>query len=311
MIKLNTIFKILISFTLLWLVLRQIDVNQLVSVIQKANLFWVLLSLFFYLLIILVGVVRLSIILDPGSKRRPGYLSLLEVYWIGMFFSLVLPGQVTGDVVKAYKLTNRSGKAVESATAVIMDKMIGMTSMVFLASLVLALGFYSLDLSLAGRSVVILLLACAIFYFVIFNRGLARRLGFLTQLFKRLKLDRLLRDIYFSFNIYRHHLDILGKAFLISLITSLMTFIGSYFLGRAVGIDLPLVSFFILIPLISVISVLPISISGVGLQDGAYVYFFTQLGVDPARALGMSLLSHILRFTVSSFGGIVYLNERK
>jgi uncharacterized protein (TIRG00374 family) len=305
------LLKFIVSAALLWLVLRQIDLEQLGAVIQKTDLSWVFWALILNLLVILFGVFRLGLLFDRGAKRGIRFFSLLEVYWIGLFFNLVLPGQVGGDVVKAYKLSKRSKEAIGSATAVVMDRVLGLASLVFMAGLALVFGRWSIDLSGAGRAVIFLLLVLLIFCFLIFNKEAARRLGFLSRWLKRFRIDDAVREIYLSFNDYRKNLDILGKAFLVSIAANAIAFTGGYFVARAVSIDLPLLYFFVFIPLITVISVVPISISGIGLQDGAYVFFLSQMGVDPAPALGASFLSHILRFTFGLLGGLVYLNERK
>ena len=59
------------------------------------------------------------------------------------------------------------------------------------------------------------------------------------------------------------------------------------------------------------ISLLPISFSGLGVQDGAYMFFFSQLGVNPAKALVISVLSHIIRFGIGLMGGLIYLFENR
>lgn len=308
--KSNIVLKIIISAALLWLVLSHIDLCQVASVIQKADLIWVFWALGFNMLIVIVGVFRLRLLLTAKSNQRVSFLSLLEIYWIGMFFNLFLPSQVGGDIVKAYKLSKRSKQANDSVAAVVMDRIIGLTSMVFVAGLALVFGRYSLNVSVAWKAIMCALLICVAFYYFIFNKKAMNKMQFMVQWLKWLKINDLARDIYFSFNAYQDRFNVLGYAFLISIAFNSMGFIGGYFLARAVGVDLPLVYFFILLPLISVITLVPVSISGIGLQEGAYVFFFSQLGVDPAKALGISILSHILRFGVGAIGGLIYLNEK-
>ena len=58
-------------------------------------------------------------------------------------------------------------------------------------------------------------------------------------------------------------------------------------------------------------STVPISIKGLGLQDGAYVFFLSQMGVPAAAALSLSLSLHFIRYFLSMIGGILFLFEKK
>jgi hypothetical protein len=83
-----------------------------------------------------------------------------------------------------------------------------------------------------------------------------------------------------------------------------------FVVGRAVAIDLDLGRYFIYIPLITAIAVLPISVLGVGIREGAFVFFFTQAGVLKAQALSLSLLLFSQSLLMALIGGIWYLFDK-
>ena len=63
------------------------------------------------------------------------------------------------------------------------------------------------------------------------------------------------------------------------------------------------------IPLISFLLVLPISLSGLGVREGGYVYLFAQAGVSAPLALAMSLLFYALNVASGLIGGVLYAFE--
>jgi len=63
------------------------------------------------------------------------------------------------------------------------------------------------------------------------------------------------------------------------------------------------------IPLISFLLVLPISLSGLGVREGGYVYLFAQAGVSAPLALAMSLLFYALNVATGLIGGVLYVFE--
>jgi len=180
-----------------------------------------------------------------------------------------------------------------------------------IAVLALLIGRYSLNLSVARHVVILLAFGCGLFYYFIFSKKIFNRIKILKSWLKIIKIDKIAAEMYQGFHSYRNQPRVLFYAIIISIIGQLLTFIVGYFVAESVGVSVPIGYYFVILPVISVICVLPLSISGLGLQDGAIVFFFSQLGVDPARALGFSLLSHIIRWGMGLAGGLVYLFERE
>ncbi|HTU03857.1 MAG TPA: lysylphosphatidylglycerol synthase domain-containing protein, partial [Candidatus Sulfotelmatobacter sp.] len=78
-------------------------------------------------------------------------------------------------------------------------------------------------------------------------------------------------------------------------------------LGLAVGV--PLGRFFLYVPLITALAMVPVSVAGLGVREGAVVFFFAKAGVDATTALSMSLLWFAVTVCVSSLGGLAFLAD--
>ena len=84
----------------------------------------------------------------------------------------------------------------------------------------------------------------------------------------------------------------------------------NHFYCFALNIDLSITYLFIVIPLIYLTEALPISINGLGVREGAFVFFFTQAGVSKEKALAVGLLVISIRYIfVMLIGGSLFLKE--
>ncbi|HWU45086.1 MAG TPA: lysylphosphatidylglycerol synthase transmembrane domain-containing protein, partial [Bdellovibrio sp.] len=81
------------------------------------------------------------LIKTQGLKAKTGPVFKLSL--IGMFFNFAMPGGVGGDVIKAYYFTRQNpGSKVIAITSVLMDRVLGLFSMILMALLVMV---YDID----------------------------------------------------------------------------------------------------------------------------------------------------------------------
>ena len=140
------------------------------------------------------------------------------------------------------------------------------------------------------------------------NENLLRRLTslFQSQTIREHKIFIKLGEVYQSYRTYQGDLSLLLIFLLLSLAENLFPLFWTYFLSLAFGIEVPLLYFFILIPIVLALVRLPISLDGIGIQEGAYVYFLSLIGVPKSSALLLGLASHILAIISVLPGGILY-----
>jgi len=81
----------------------------------------------------------------------------------------------------------------------------------------------------------------------------------------------------------------------------------SYYVARAIGIDVSINYFFLFIPIIFLILMIPISIGGFGIREGASVLLFASVGVNQADAFMMGLLTSFVIMLYSIPGGLLFV----
>jgi uncharacterized protein (TIRG00374 family) len=114
---------------------------------------------------------------------------------------------------------------------------------------------------------------------------------------------------YISCNEYKKNIkDVLLVLFL-SFIVQGLSILAIYVLAHSVNVDISLLDLFIFVPLMSVLIMIPVSIGGIGIQEGAFIYFFSQIGISTNAALTVALLFRALTVAGSLPGGVFYVLE--
>ena len=100
-------------------------------------------------------------------------------------------------------------------------------------------------------------------------------------------------------------------AFLYSLATQTIMICNVYILARGLSMHAPFVSVLCFVPVVSIISLIPVTISGIGLREGAFVVLFGLIGIVPDKAMTLSIIWFISIVAGSLPGLIIYLLHHK
>jgi hypothetical protein len=301
--------KVAVSVVLLGLLLWRIDINEIGRTLQDVSLELLALGTGIFIFTNLVSAYKWRlIILAQGEKVSYGYLAAL--FYIGLFFNNFLPTNFGGDVVKAYKLSRVTGRAADAAGSVVIDRVTSTIALLTIAA-VPAL----LELSLLGTGIALVVLAMLVFaaLIVVFftSERFARRLsGLRIFSYDPFGFRRHLKSFYYSLHDFQQHKTTLALVMLISLIYQGLQIITVYVLALSLGIEVSLIYYFLFIPIVLAVGMLPVSLNGLGVREGAWVLLFGQVGVSPAQAFTMSVLSFFVMTLVSLIGGFFYLFDR-
>ncbi len=237
------------------------------------------------------------------------YRSLLSIYFVGMFFNSFLPTAVGGDFVKGYYLFKRSGKAAPSFASIFVDRYSGFAAMMFIEAVALIIG-YKVVLSIGGPGllfVFIFLIAAfamaSLFMWVEFLHG------WLIAIFARIqfyKLNDKIEGFYKVFMAYKGK-GLLIRIFLISLVVQGGVSLSYFILGRGLGIDAPIGYYFLFVPMATSAAMIPLSLAGLGIREGVFIFLFTGVGVSSEAALGLSLLWFVTTILISLPGAVEYI----
>ena len=299
--KLLNLLKVCISLALLILLVRQIGWQQTLETLRGAKLAHLTAAFVLYVLGIVVRAYRWQILLDALSIDLP-LARLVNLYFVGTFFSNFLPTGIGGDVVRVYELSRQSKRPIESVGTVLLDRATGLLVLFLIALMALPFS-YPLIAPNITAAILILCLGSWAGLALALRRNWLERWG-LLRIMDKIKQ---LRELYES--VHACGPKAIGGALAISLVFNVLLIAVNYLIALSLGVEIPVWYFLLFIPLISFLLVLPISLSGLGVREGGYVYLFAQAGISAPLALSMSLLFYALNVATGLIGGVLYALE--
>ena len=301
--------KILFALFLLLYIFKLVNIPSLMITLKKANIGLLLLA--FVLMIInqlFISNVKWSLILNSYGISLP-FKKLCSLYLLGMFFSIFLPGAYSGDVVRAYKVSRSTENPLKGAMSVVIERftgLIGLLIVCLIALLFIKQAVLNLQIKLFAISFIF---SVFIFFLLLFSRNLVRKMSFLLSFFSE-GIESKLKEIYESMYLMRDRKIQFGAAILLSIVFQFLVVVINYIIVMSLGIEVPLSFFFLIIPVISLISMLPITLNGIGVRDLSYIGLLGAVGVakEPAFAVGLIAFSMVMLLSLS--GGIIYIREK-
>jgi uncharacterized protein (TIRG00374 family) len=121
------------------------------------------------------------------------------------------------------------------------------------------------------------------------------------------KMAKILRAIYKSVLSFRQHKVALFNVFLVSIFFQMNRIVITYIISLALGIDISFAYWIIIVPLVTLATMLPFSIGGLGVREGSFVFFLGQLSVNVSTAFLLSLVIFFLGSLLVLPGLILYL----
>jgi uncharacterized protein (TIRG00374 family) len=224
-----------------------------------------------------------------------------------MFFNLMLPTVIGGDIVRGYQVSRLTQQKESSLASILVERLSGYVALIMIASTALILGY-----SYLRDPVTVWLTAVAAAGIIGIIAGLLsdQLQGWCLALLNRTGLGRFreaLQRFYGALQRYWKHRRALLQALGLSLVLQSLVIIIFYLISRSLNLTVPLRYFFLFVPLISVVSMLPISVAGLGIREGSSVYFFAKAGLDSAGAISLSLLWFAVTACCSGLGAIVFI----
>ncbi|MBU3758718.1 MAG: flippase-like domain-containing protein [Candidatus Omnitrophica bacterium] len=272
-------------------------------VLEEVNWVWFGAAFAAYAIVQVIMAARLwRIFLIQGVGVS--YLKTLSLCVVGLFFNLFLPSAVGGDVAKIYYAYKYSGKKIASTTSVILDRLLGLIAIMLIA--MTAMFFYHKEFEDPRVSF--------IFYFFLFligsvtvffaSRRFARQFKWVGALVPSQAIREKFLELYHALYACKNHVPTLVSALALSIAGQCLVIISTYWLGISLGAEVPAGVYFVIIPLVSILSMAP-SLGGLGVREAGSVYFFSHY-MDTERALALSLLTDFLIYGIGFLSGLWY-----
>lgn len=301
--------KIGLSAFLIIFLLTRIGVNQLLTQVTQANPWWIVTSILVFVLSNILGAVQWYLLL----KSRQVFISLWQVikfYHVGLFFNNFLIGYVGGDAFRIYDIKKNSGNLNSALTTVFFDRFVGFFALSSLAMFVTLLWLPHLSSQITIYTIIIVFVVWAIGLFFIFQERTAKKFSWMFKFFLPKFVHLKLKEIYYELNEFRHQRALLSHIFLIASSVQTLRILTHLFAARAVGVKIEVFYFFIFIPIIALVSSLPISVGGIGVREQSGVTLFSQIGILPAEIVAFEFIAYLVGIVATIPGGLIFAIRR-
>lgn len=312
--------RIVISVALLFFLFQHadLDLKKLWDIIRASDIFFLVIAAILTLLTHILCIFRWGILLrDIGIILS--WLRIVISFSGGLFFNLFLPSTIGGDVLRTADLSASTNRPREILATVFLDRLSGYVGLVIVALFASFLGHSFLQTRVVIFSVGLITLTLVLILLVLFNNAIYLRINSWLAVAKiekgatrfKQSLDRLrnyLKELHEEIYLFRNkRASIITNVFL-SILIQLLGPLTCYFVALSLGVRITPLVFFIFLPIISAITLLPISIGGLGLRDASTVFFFSQVGLAKELALSISLVNFFLLVFYSAIGGVIYVS---
>lgn len=295
---------------LLWLLFRKLAISS--------SLFQSCFSRWFY--VFLASSIPLTVTPAVSVNRWKLYLALAgicERFWplwkinlISTFQGLVLPSTQGVDAFRMYHIAKRHPEGVGGAAgSVLIERMIGMLVWcgIALAGLPFVLQHvetkWSIAMAVIGFSVAAivgsLLLVDPWFHRLYAGRRpkmkvLAKVIGFLDKTHETL--------VTFPYR------KVLLSSIGLIIVYQFCSITCVWLLFNAYGVSLPLYMHMAFYPVIAIIAMMPVTIGGFGVREGAFAYFYSLVGVSAETSVCVSVANYVvLCLLPAALGGVIWL----
>ncbi len=296
--------RIIVSVVLIFYLVSMIDIKRLYSIIGDTRTVPLLAAPVLTFFSFIFAAFRWKLVLrELGISRK---LRELYTYYIrALFYSMVLPGAVGGDVVRVAMCTRGAGAPLAYvATSAFLERVCGLFILFLIGASVVLFAPSSIPQGinfplLQLFPVMVLCLTIFAAFSVVLSRSFGEKIKLesipKTWLRKTVQFGILLSQIKFR------------SFFLLLVYSGLFQatgIIADFCLAEALNISLSLPYFFCITSIVFIASAFPVSLGGLGVRESVLVYFLSTTGITTSDAIIFSFLIYCNRVAVSILGTI-------
>lgn len=300
---LGIFWRVAIMVLAAWLLKKTLDSSgaDILDALRKADKSFLLAAFFSYGLIQLLAAWRWRLLMQVQQMRLP-FLRAFKLTMVSNFFSLLIPGAVSGDLLKiAYAGQCFEGRKTEILLTIMLDRILGLSAMFFAATLATLLYIGKLpELWYQNRLLVMAVLlanagclACIVIYALYRGRKMFAKSQLLQRALAGINrclpnfLHSTLQRLQAAFALYQTKQRILGKHVLYSILIDLINAFALFAIGKSLGEKaMSAVQYTLVTQISNASALLPITPGGIGIRDLLSAAFFRAFAANPLEVAG-------------------------
>lgn len=295
------VLKLGVSMVLLYVIFRVIDISALLDILSDIQYPYLLLAIVFQLLSNLVASCRWYLIMKL-LKFKELLSFFIKSYFKGTFFNQALPSSIGGDAIRVLELGKKGYSKREAFYGIFIDRIIGLQGLLILN---LIANFTNSSL-LPNWLFNLITMLCVVSILGMFLLVLLRKI-------KQLENVPILSLAYHLSNrfrnVYNNTRNICIQTSL-SILIHLLSILSIYMISIALGMEYGLGVFMVIFPPVILLTLIPISLAGWGVREGAMIGLFMLIGASKESILSLSILYGFIVIVCSLPGMIFWLTPQ-
>ena len=290
-------------------ILSKIDLKSFFGLLMDINLYYFIAAALLLLPMIVIKAYRWNYLKKIQNINYKLSDSIL-MYGSGLYIGLLTPGRI-GDFIKVLYLKNDGNSVGKSFVSVFIDRIADLLFLIIFGYI--GMFFF---IHLFRKQVYILSFIFIIFLLIIIfavtNKKTAK--GILRNMFRFFIPEKYKEKIKVNFNDFYNDLKLLdkNKLYVVSLLTLsvwLIYFTQTFLLAMALHINISFVYLSICAAIAGLITLIPVSISGIGTRDITLIVLFSFLGISRESAVAVSMLILSMSVVMAIIGLACWLKK--
>jgi len=277
----------------IWLLTRQ-DWGAMWATASRIPLWLFPSTLALYFFGVLANAIRWYILLRAQSIQVT-YWEILKIVLTGNFASNFLPSTVGGDTVRVVSAARFAGWTL-SVASVVVDRLLNLLVMVTL----LPFSWFAYEAAAISSRMSKLWAGSGNILFS----------GVLTGLIGKINLSivKWLEKLYTALMVWRRRLDAVTLAFAVSWGARVLVFFAVWLLARGLGMQVTLWQVIGVGALTNVLSVLPLSINGLGLREVTMTALYVQIGASLEQTSALVVMTRFI-LMIETLPGALWISD--
>jgi uncharacterized protein (TIRG00374 family) len=311
-IKLKNIGKFfpIVGIIIFIYIINDIGIDKILFTFYSIPLIYFILAFLIFIPRLLLSTYKWFFI-SKKQKIDLKFFYLLKIFLITLFLGGTTPGSI-GLHLRIYYIKKKSNSSLEKClTNSLIESGLSLITGLFIALIgsIILIKYYP--------ELLIIILPFFIFYLSVFIVLLEKRGGsrlfnilirpFIPEKYKN-NIDKSVESLYQDIPKLKN----MFVPFLIEILVWIIAAFQVYIIAQAFSINISLFEF-ILISIISVVisNILPISIGGLGIREGAFVYLLSKFGVVSEIAFVISLSGFLVKILIPGLIGLIISLRKK
>ncbi|MCK5850200.1 MAG: flippase-like domain-containing protein [Kiritimatiellae bacterium] len=303
------VFKIILVAGIFSIIARRMDIHAMGTRIAATSIIPLTIALCLFFLNRVLTAIKWDLLLQHNGVKA-GLLRLVRIMFESGFIGLAIPSGLGPDIVRLIQIRTHNHDITAATSSVLADRILSILVLAGLSgiSTIACMGIIEdksilIGVMLCSSCLILIIMGMMTSYSfriyanihdLIFRSAKKKDTSTDREKFHQKFRDKV-EEIHTSFNSLLKRPSLFGSILALNIMVQVIRVAQVCLLFIALGADVPLASVAAFYPMILLIKLLPfVPFMGIGVQEGAFVYFFHAVGVMPETALPASILNHII-----------------